>query len=131
MLNSPTITSAKFWPGELGKFGGWAVVYAKMVINGKSHGVQPFMLQLRDTQTYEPLPGIEVGDIGPKFGYGSKDNGYMILKNVRIPRDNLLRRYVNVDKEGTFSIKGDLRALYGIMMFIRVGIAVGAPKVLG
>lgn len=55
----------------------------------------------------------------------------MILKNVRIPRENLLRRYVNVDREGNFSVKGDLRTLYGIMMFIRVSIAIGCPKVLG
>lgn len=78
-----------------------------------------------------PVPGIECGDIGPKFGYGSKDNGFLIFKNVRIPREQLLRRYVDVDREGNFSIKGDLRALYSIMMFIRVGIAIGAPKCLG
>jgi len=101
-----------------------------MIINGKNHGVQPFMLQMRDTVTYEPLPGIECGDIGPKFGYGSKDNGFLILKNVRIPRSNLLQRYVNVDKEGTFTVKGDLRSLYSVMMFIRVSIALGAGKTL-
>ena len=115
----------------MGKFGGWAVVYAKMILNGKSHGVQPFLVQLRDTQTYEPLPGIECGDIGPKFGYASKDNGFLIFKNVRIPRDQLLRRYVNVDREGNFSVRGDLRTLYGVMMFVRVSIALGCAKTLG
>jgi len=89
------------------------------------------MLQLRDTETYEPLPGIECGDIGPKFGYATKDNGYLILKNVRIPRSNLLQRYVNVDREGKFTVKGDLRSLYSVMLFIRVSIALGAAKVLG
>lgn len=102
-----------------------------MIINGKNHGVQPFMLQMRDIETYETLPGIECGDIGPKFGYASKDNGYLILKNVRIPRSNLLQRYVNVDREGHFTIKGDLRSLYSVMMFIRVSIAIGAAKSLG
>ena len=29
-------------------------------------------------------------------------------------------KYVSVDKEGTFSIEGDLRALYSVMMDIRV-----------
>lgn len=128
MLNSPTITATKFWPGELGKFGGWSVVYAKLIINGKSHGVQPFLVQLRDTQTYEPLPGVECGDIGPKFGYATKDNGYLILRNVRIPRTNLMRRFVDVDREGKFTVKGDLRTLYSVMMFIRVAISIGSAK---
>jgi len=131
VINTPTITATKFWPGEMGKFGGWAVLYARMIISGKSHGVQPFLVQLRDTQTYEPLPGIECGDIGPKFGYSSKDNGFLIFKNVRIPRDQLLRRYVNVDRDGNFSVKGDLRQLYGVMMFVRVSIAIGCAKSLG
>jgi acyl-CoA oxidase len=61
-----------------------------------------------------------MGDIGPKFGYNSKDNGYMILKNVRIPRENLLRKYAEVDREGNFKVKGDLRVLYSIMLFTRV-----------
>lgn len=101
-----------------------------MILNGKPHGVQPFLVQLRDTQTFEPLPGIECGDIGPKFGYNSKDNGYLIMNNVRIPRTNLLRRFVDVDREGNFSIKGDLRTLYSVMMFIRCTIALGSPKAL-
>jgi hypothetical protein len=37
---------------------------------------------------------------------------------------------VNVDKEGNFSVKGDLRALYSVMMFIRVSIAIGCAKAL-
>ena len=36
------------------------------------------------------MPGIELGDIGPKFGYNTKDNSFMIMKDVRIPRNNLV-----------------------------------------
>ena len=50
----------------------------------------PFIVQLRDTNTMKLLPNIESGDIGPKFGYNTKDNGYMIFKNVRIPKSNLV-----------------------------------------
>ena len=114
----------------MGKFGGFAVVYAKLIIDGNAHGVHPFFVQTRDTSTYEPLPGCEMGDIGPKFGYASKDNGYLIFKNVRIPRENLLRRFADVDKDGKFTVKGDLRTLYSVMLFIRVSIANGAPKIL-
>ena len=41
-----------------------------------------------------------MGDIGPKFGYDSKDNGYLRFKNVRIPRTNLFSRFFEVDREG-------------------------------
>ena len=41
-------------------------------------------------------PGVDVGDIGPKFGYSSVDNGFLYLDNVRIPRENMLMRYSQV-----------------------------------
>ena len=88
------------------------------------------MVQIRDLKTYDPLPGVELGDIGPKFGYHAKDNGYMILKNVRIPRTDMFRRFSEVDEEGNFLIKGDLRTLYSVILFIRVTIAVLGPKSL-
>ena len=59
---------------------------------------------IRDMETHRPLPGIELGDIGPKFGFTGKDNGYALFKNVRIPRTNMLMKYVNVDKEGNISL---------------------------
>lgn len=71
-----------------------------------------------------------MGDIGPKFGYASKDNGYMIFNNVRIPRTNMLRRFAEVEKDGNFLIKGDLKTLYSVMLYIRVTISIGSPKAL-
>jgi len=31
-----------------------------------------------------PLEGIKVGDIGPKFGFGGVDNGFLSMERVRI-----------------------------------------------
>ena len=31
-------------------------------------GPHGFVVQIRDMETHKPLPGITVGDIGPKFG---------------------------------------------------------------
>jgi len=45
--------------------------------------------QIRD-KDHKPLPGIEVGDIGNKFGFNMKDNGFLGFKNFRIPRENML-----------------------------------------
>lgn len=54
------------------------------------------MVPIRDFDTHKPLPGVEVGDIGPKMGYSTKDNGYLRFSNVRIPRFNMLSRYTIV-----------------------------------
>ena len=37
-----------------------------------------------------------MGDIGPRPGLVSSDNGYLILKNIRIPRENMLMKYARV-----------------------------------
>ncbi len=76
-----------------------------------------FIVQLRSLKDHTPLPGkgwyisimagyisvlfcsgIEVGDIGPKFGYFGMDNGFLRLSNVRIPRDQMLMKYSQVMK---------------------------------
>jgi acyl-CoA oxidase len=107
----------------MSKLSNHAVVFAKLIIDGKAYGVHAFMVQTRNLATWELLPGIECGDIGPKFGYNSKDNGFMLFKNVRIPRTNMLKRFAEVTEEGKIVIKSDMRRLYGIMLETRVWIA--------
>jgi acyl-CoA oxidase len=58
VIHTPTTTAAKFWPGDLGRFSSHAVVYARLIIEDKDFGVQPFMVQLRDLETYKHLPGV-------------------------------------------------------------------------
>jgi acyl-CoA oxidase len=67
-----------------------------------------------------PMKGIKCGDIGPKMGYHSKNNGWCTFDNVRIPRNQMLMKYTKLDKDGCFSIDGDTRALYSVMMHIRL-----------
>tara|TARA_B110000285_G_C14846253_1_gene477743 strand:+ start:149 stop:346 length:198 start_codon:yes stop_codon:yes gene_type:complete len=62
--------------------------------------------------------------MGPKLGYVGKDNGWGTFDQVRIPRENMLAKFIQVDREGTFSIEGDLREMYAVMMFIRNGLIV-------
>ena len=40
--------------------------------------------------------GIEVGDIGPKFGFSTINNGFLRMSNVRIPREQMLMKYSQV-----------------------------------
>lgn len=57
--------------------------------------------------------------MGTKMGYNSKNNGWCTFDNVRIPRDQMLMRFAGVDREGNFSVKGDIRILYVSMSNIR------------
>ena len=130
IIHSPTVTSSKFWPGTLGLYANHAIVYARLRIEDQDYGVQPFLVPIRDYDTHKHLPGIKTGDIGPKLGWGSSDNGWGIFNQVRIPRTNMLSRFSEVDKEGNFQVTGDLRVLYSIMVNIRSSIIYAAGKEL-
>ena len=71
---------------------------AQLIINNKKYGVHAFIVNIRDKVTHKPMEGIQVGDIGPKYGFNGKDNGFMRLNNVRIPRINMLMKYTKVSK---------------------------------
>jgi len=55
----------------LGKTATHAIVMARLFLAGKDHGPHAFIVQIRALTTHLPLPGIEVGDIGPKCGLKS------------------------------------------------------------
>ncbi|XP_072318611.1 peroxisomal acyl-coenzyme A oxidase 1 isoform X1 [Eucyclogobius newberryi] len=119
VLNSPTITSIKWWPGALGKTSNHAVVLAQLYTQGNCHGLHAFIVQIRHMDTHEPLPGILVGDIGPKFGFSEVDNGFLKLDNFRIPRDNMLMKYAKVAPDGSYVKPPSAKLTYGTMVFIR------------
>jgi acyl-CoA oxidase len=119
VLNSPTRTSIKWWPGGLGHFTTHAIVVADLITQGKSRGVHPFIVQLRSLEDHTPLPGITVGDIGPKFGYNHNDNGFVEFKNVRIPRDQMLMKFAQVGRDGRYSKPASEKLAYGTMVFVR------------
>lgn len=76
-------------------------------------------------ETHEPLPGIEVGDIGTKLGYNSIDNGYLKFTHVRVPHNAHLSRFSAITKEGDFELNSDPRLLYQIMSRTRLNISLG------
>jgi len=121
ILNSPTLTSTKWWIGSLGKSTNYTILMAQLYSKGKCHGLHAFLVPLRD-RNYQPLPGITVGDIGPKFGFTSIDNGFGQFSKVRIPRDNMLMRYSKVLEDGTYVKPENAKIMYGGMLGIRAGL---------
>ena len=57
IIDSPTASSAKYWPGEISFFANHAMVFAQTIIKGKNHGVNPFLVPIKDSE-YEWLPGV-------------------------------------------------------------------------
>ena len=126
VLNTPTHTATKWWPGDMGRFANFAVLFARCIIEDNDYGILPFMVQIRDRDTHRHMPGVKSGCLGPKFGYLGKDNGWMTLDHVRIPRDNMFQRFLSVDRDGSVSIEGDLKVMYVTMMKIRQQIVNGS-----
>ncbi|CAI5490065.1 unnamed protein product [Closterium sp. Naga37s-1] len=135
-VHTPTITATKWWPGGLGKASNHAVVYARLISKGKDHGVHAFLVPIRSLSDHKPLPGVTVGDIGPKFGnmgYNTMDNGFLAFSHVRIPRTNMLMRYAGVDRSGEYH-RGSAAArqlAYGAMVFVRRSIVMESGIALG
>jgi len=130
VLNSPTLTSTKWWPGGLGKASTHALVYARLITENKDHGVHAFVVQIRSLEDHTPLPLVTVGDIGVKFGnagYNTMDNGLLRFDHLRIPRENMLMKLATVTKDGKYVRSDKPRQLgYGAMVFVRQGIVTDA-----
>ncbi|KAK4728480.1 hypothetical protein R3W88_021468 [Solanum pinnatisectum] len=99
-----------------------AIVYARLITDGKDHGINGFIVQLRSLEGHKPLPGITVGDIGTKFGngaYNTMDNGFLRFDHVRIPRDQMLMRVAQVTKDGKY-VQSDVprQLLYVSMVYV-------------
>ena len=121
-INSPTVGSTKWWIGDLGVHCTHAALFAQLIIDGKNHGLHAFLVPIRDPKTFKTLPGVQAGDIGPKQGFNTKDNGYARFDNLVIPRRNMLMKYHVVSKEGKYSLQGNERISYATMLVTRSGI---------
>ncbi|KAH8404170.1 hypothetical protein KR215_011153 [Drosophila sulfurigaster] len=119
VLNTPNLEAYKWWPGGLGHTANHAMVVAQLYISGKHKGVQMFIVPLRHPETHLPLPGIDVGEIGKKLGMASVNQGFLGLKNVRIPRENMLMKFAKVDRDGKFTASPVSRVNYLTMVYTR------------
>ncbi|GMT34897.1 hypothetical protein PFISCL1PPCAC_26194, partial [Pristionchus fissidentatus] len=121
VLHTPTLTATKWWPGGLGKTSNVAVVMAQLYTNGQNmiQGPHPFFVPLRDPDTHMPYRGVTLGDIGPKFGINSNDNGFLIFDNYRIPRRNMFMRFSKVLPDGTYVKPPHAKLGFGTMVFVR------------
>ncbi|KAK3719470.1 hypothetical protein LTR37_004328 [Vermiconidia calcicola] len=137
-LHSPTLTASKWWNGTMGRTANHAIVMAQLLLPKNegsdeytNKGVHPFIVQIRDMKTHQPMPGIAVGDIGPKYGYAPMDNGYMLFDNHRIPYSAMLSRYSMVDQNnGTYFQPENPAVVYGSLTYVRAQIIMHARLII-
>ncbi|XP_034938028.1 peroxisomal acyl-coenzyme A oxidase 3 isoform X2 [Chelonus insularis] len=136
ILHTPDFQAAKCWVGNLGKTCTVAIVFAQLIAQGQCHGLNAFIVPVRDVKTFLPYPGVVVGDIGEKMGLNGIDNGFIMFDNYRIPKDNLLNRTGDINLEGEYesSFSDPQRILGAVLENLsagRMGICQEATNTLG
>ncbi len=101
VVHSPNEEAGKEFIGNALQ-GRVATVFLQLIVEGKNQGVHAILVPLRD-EAGRLLPGIRIEDNGYKLGLNGVDNGRIWFDNVRVPRENLLNRFADVDEKGRYS----------------------------
>ena len=101
VLYTPDEESRKDYIGNAAAHGQMAVVFAQLYVDGTKHGVHAFIAPLRDEKG-KVVDGVRIVDCGLKHGLNGVDNGRIYFDKLRIPREDLLDRYADVDENGVY-----------------------------
>jgi acyl-CoA oxidase len=130
VVHTPTEGARKEWIGNAARHGRLATVFAQLEVDGKELGVHALLVPLRD-EAGKVLPGVRIEDCGQKMGLNGVDNGRIWFDQVRVPRENLLDRFGQVDAKGEYhsTIPGDSKRFFtmlGTLVAGRVSVACAA-----
>lgn len=132
VIDSATDTARKDYIGGAAETATVAAVFAQLRTPGpggeeQGHGVHCFLVPIRDAEGND-LPGVTTSDCHYKGGLPGVDNGRIVFDHVRVPRENLLNRYADVDPDGSYrsSIESDGRRFFTMIgTLIRGRVSVG------
>ncbi|KAJ9608525.1 hypothetical protein H2200_007513 [Cladophialophora chaetospira] len=121
VMNSPTISSHKYWIGSLGCSATHALVIARLIVKGKELGNHVFLVQVRNLETHDLMPNVKIYEQGEKgMGtFAAMDNGVMAFTKCRIPRSQMLAGMVSLDRDGTYHAAKNTKHAYTSMVLIR------------
>ncbi|CAG8579617.1 6606_t:CDS:10 [Ambispora gerdemannii] len=108
VINTPSVLAQKYWITNSAIHAKWAVVFAQTYIKGKNEGIHAILVRIRE-ENMTPSEGVVIEDMGVKFECNGVDNGKLWFKDVRVPVDNLLNRYSNIDERNQFTSVIDSR----------------------
>ena len=129
VITSPNEAATKTWIGNAAQHGQVATVFAQLEVNDERYGVHAFVVPIRD-ESGRVLPGVHIDDNGPKMGLNGVDNGRMTFDHVRVPRQNLLNRFGDVNAAGEYHspILGESKRFFtmlGTLVGGRISVAFG------
>ena len=130
VVHSPSPAARKDYIGGAARDARLAAVFAQLVVDGENHGVHCVLVPIRDEQG-AAMPGVTIGDCGSKMGLRGVDNGRLLFDEVRVPRENLLNRYGDIDDEGRYtspieSVNRRFFTMLGTLVRGRVTVGAGA-----
>ena len=102
VVNSPSVLSQKYWITNGFRHSNNALVFGQTIVDGKNEGVGAFLVPIRDAKMNEQ-PGVQITDMGVKMGVNGVDNAALTFDKVRIPRENMMNKFTDVDKDGKFN----------------------------
>jgi len=122
IIHTPFLGATKWWIGGAASSATHCSVFAQLMVDGKRYGTKTFIVPIRDTKTFQTLPGVLIGDIGKKMGRDGVDNGYLQFSYVRVPRDYMMMKYTQVSKDGKVTDTAAPQMAYGALISGRVGM---------
>ncbi|KAJ2380937.1 fatty-acyl coenzyme A oxidase, partial [Coemansia sp. RSA 2603] len=129
VVHSPTLTATKWWIGGAAHTASHCAVYAQLIVKGKCYGTKTFVVQLRDTSTFQLMPGVNIGDLGKKMGRDQIDNGWIRFTHVRIPRSHMLMKHTKVTRTGEVIEPALAQLAYGALIQGRVSMVSDSANV--
>ena len=75
------------------------MVFAQTIVKGVNEGVNAFLVPIRD-KSLNKFEGVEIIDMGFKMGLNGVDNATLKFHNVRVPRENMMNKYCDVNEKG-------------------------------
>ena len=128
VIHSPSPSARKDYIGGAARDAHLAAVFAQLVVGGENHGVHCVLVPIRD-ESGVAMPGVTIEDCGVKMGLRGVDNGRLVFDRVRVPRENLLNRYGDIDDDGHYTspIESVNRRFFTMLgTLVRGRITVGA-----
>jgi acyl-CoA oxidase len=107
IINTPSTKAQKYWITNGAIHAHYAIVFARLIHEGKDEGLHGFLVNIRDEKTLAVKEGCRIWDMGYKIGLNGVDNAALWFDKVRVPRLNLLNENSYIDEAGVFSSKID------------------------
>ena len=128
IIHTPFPSARKDYIGNAAAHGRMATVFTQLQIDNQEYGVHAILVPIRN-ENNEPMNGVYIEDCGAKMGLNGVDNGRLWFNQVRVPRENLLNRFGDVNEKGEYysSIESPGRRFFA-MLGTLIGGRVGVPS---